>query len=369
MKTAIIMLACNDYEAIELSLACHGKFMPADTLFFILQNCRGTYDSERTLLAARRFQQQYPKNVIVIDHLKPGKPYFSILNLLKEPMLEDVEYICKVDDDVFPITPNWLDKLRDVYISFAVNGKIAYSTPIINNNTWGFSEIVDIMNMKEEYDSLIGIEHRVGSGNLDSPYKIIKKDEIITGSHGTIWGNPHIARWIHSKTTMQPQLYINATQGLSEKCIPYQDRYSIGCIFFKKDFWENIYNGGNDDEHMIHQYCKINKVNIVCTRSVPFVHLAYYSQREENRDIIQDIKQIYNGWLNLPWPIGIHATRESEIEGRLRWLENKMLSKDGLLNNNSFIYKKLKNFFPKKLKNYLKSLFYIIKFKYSIKRK
>lgn len=57
--------------------------------------------------------------------------------------------------------------------------------------------------------------------------------------------------------------------------------------------------------------------------------------------------------------IGIRATWELEIEGRLRWLENKMLSKDGLLNNNSYVYEKLKN--------YVKSLFYFIK--YSIKRK
>ena len=51
MRTALLMLACSDYEATELALACHAAYLPDDVPFFILQNCRGTYDSERTLMA------------------------------------------------------------------------------------------------------------------------------------------------------------------------------------------------------------------------------------------------------------------------------------------------------------------------------
>jgi hypothetical protein len=354
MKIAVLMLACSDYEALELSLACHGKYMPKDTPFFILQNCRGSYDAERTLQVARRFQQQYPKNVFIVDHIRPGPPYHSILKLLKESTFKDIDYICKVDDDAFPLSYNWLEKLQDVYVSSSKNLNIAYSTPLINNNTWGFSEVIDVMDLKQEYVSIFGREHRVGSASLDSPFKIIAATDIFTGACGTIWSNPHIARWIHSKTTMAPEAFLNATEGLKEKIIPYQDRYSIGCIFFKKQLWSDIYDGGTDDEHMLHQYCRTKKAHPVCARSVPFVHMAYFSQRSENRDIVESVKKIYDKWLALPWPIGLHATRELEIEERLRWLEGRGHFLNGASGKSNLLLSLFKRAVQKSIKEFIK---------------
>jgi len=325
MRIAILMLACSDYEALELSLACHGTFMPKDTHFVILQNCRGTYDAERTLATARRFQRQYPDRVTIVDSIPPGAPYRTIAALLKSEIFADIDFVCKVDDDAFPIADGWLTKLKETYISATIDGiEPAYVTPLINNNTWGFAEILEIMSLRDEYITNIAKPHFVGCGSGgDNPLRVIAKEDIFTGGHGTIWGSPHVARWIHEKTTMVPNVYIQATAGLAPKDISVADRYSIGCILFRKELWGLIDDGGDDDEHMFHQYCQTTGSRIVCARSVPFVHIAYFSQRDENRDIVPKARAVYEDYLNLPWPIAMRATRELEIEARLRWMEGQ----------------------------------------------
>ena len=105
--------------------------------------------------------------------------------------------------------------------------------------------------------------------------------------------------------------------------VPSSDRYSIGCILFRKELWAEIADGGTDDEGLLHGYCRRTGSRIVCAQSAPFVHLAYYSQREENRDIVSKARELYQERLNLGFPISLRATRELEIEGRLRWMEGR----------------------------------------------
>jgi hypothetical protein len=326
MRTAILMLACSDYEAMEVALACHGAYLPPETPFFILQNCRGTYDSERTLMAARRFERLYPGRVIVIDDIPPGPAYRTIATLLASSRFQDIDLVCKVDDDAFPLAAGWLEELQKTYLEAeARGGSIAYSTPLINNNTWGFAECLDVLDLHEAYVAEAAIRHKVGSGDAMNPIRILEPSEIFTGANGTIWAYPHIARWLHERTTLAPDRFIAGTAGLSVKPIPSGERYSIGCILFRKELWAKIDDGGTDDEHMLHQYCRARQSSILCARSVPFVHFAYFSQREENRDIVPRARELYEKRLNLPYPIAMRTSREFEIEARLRWLEGQGL--------------------------------------------
>lgn len=113
-------------------------------------------------------------------------------------------------------------------------------------------------------------------------------------------------------------------KGLSVVRIPSKERYSIGCILFKKESWFEIDNGSNDDEEMFRRYAELNGSVILADRSVPFVHMAYFSQREENRDIVAKAREIYQTRTGHPFPLGLVATRELELEARLRWLERKI---------------------------------------------
>lgn len=50
--------------------------------------------------------------------------------------------------------------------------------------------------------------------------------------------------------------------------------------------------------------------------------MAYFVQREENRDIVEAAQKVYQERLSLPYPISLRKTRALEIEARLRWIES-----------------------------------------------
>lgn len=329
-RAAVLILACRDYEALELSLACHAAYAAKDVPIYILQNCRGNYDAERTLAVAKRYARLFPRTIKLIDGNSPTTPYRAIAAVLNSREFSPYELVCKVDDDAFPIQAGWLDTLLQTWHSAAAlrseDRPLGYVTPLINNNTWGFEESLNIiLGLREEYLREAAIEHLAGQETDGLPCRVLPPEEIETGANGTVWGYPHIARWLHSHTTLQPEKFIAATKDLSPKDVPNADRYSIGCILFQKKLWSDIDDGGIDDEHMWHQYAKRTNSRIVCARSVPFVHLAYFSQREENRDIVETARSVYQPRLGHPFPIAMYANRLLEIEARLRWMEGQRL--------------------------------------------
>lgn len=326
-RTAVVMLACKDYRAMELALACHMAYRPLNIPFFVLQNCRGGYDAERTYEVGLRYAQLFPNVVKVVDWLPPGPAYRTISSLLESPELSGFDLICKVDDDAFPIAPGWLDRMLNVWdLSNGTNSeKLAYVTPLINNNCWGFSETLDVMGLTKDYFREQAHIHYAGGDNEVGQLRIVPKDQILTGRRGTIWGYPHIARWIHERTTFKPDEFILATHGLSPIDVPSKERYSIGCILFRPALWKKIDDGvSSDDEGMMHMFCAKNELRIVCARDVPFIHLAYFTQREENRDITDRAQVFYESRLGHPFPIALYPDRILDIETRIRMLETEI---------------------------------------------
>lgn len=321
-RIAIVMLACRDYEAMEIALACHAAFLPDGIRLFVLQNCRGCYDSERTLEVARRYAALLPGRIVAVDSIPPGPAYRSIATLLASPLLADHELICKVDDDAFPVAPGWLDELTRCWDRQVATGDrpLAYVTPLINNNCWGFPETLDALGLREEFLRDVGREHLAG---VRETTRLVAASFVDGGGHGTIWRYPHLARWIHERTTLDPDRFVAATKGLSDIEVPGEERYSIGCILFRRTLWHAVDDGGTDDEHMLHEHCRRTGDRIVCARSVPFVHLSYFTQREENRDLIDPIRATYEPRLRHPFPIAGRRDRIRELESRLRWMERR----------------------------------------------
>ena len=83
--------------------------------------------------------------------------------------------------------------------------------------------------------------------------------------------------------------------------------------------------GDNDDEHMCHQFCKKYDKKIIANGKVPMVHLFFFTQREENKDLIPKIREYYTKWLDLPFPISICPNKEYENENRLRFIEQRLI--------------------------------------------
>ncbi len=319
-KTAIVQLCYADFESLEISLAAITKFMPENMKLFLLQNGRGTYDCERTYQVAKRYANLFPKNIIVVDWIKPQKPYTAIKELLNSDVMKEYDYIIKLDDDVFPLTKTFVQDLAKTYDdAFEKYGdSLGYVTSLVNNNPWGFIETLNVMELKDQYFKNMAREHIVDKNT------IIPKDEIRAGICGTIWRNPFVSRWLHHETTLKPDLFISNTKDKEDKLVNHNERYSINCMLFEKSFWNKIALTQKDDEHDCFQYCMKNDKKIVASIKVPMIHLFFFIQRDENKDLIPLIRQYYEKWLALPFPISLCPLKEYENENRLRFLEKKL---------------------------------------------
>ena len=264
--------------------------------------------------------------------------------------MKEFDYICKLDDDVFPLTENWFEKLCKTYKEqkSIYGDELGYVTSLVNNNPWGSGKVLDILNLRDEYVQKYSREHYVGFNKKNKylPLKFIPKGEFNTGGAGTIWKLAYVARWIHQETTLQPEKYINATVGRGVVEVNNEDRYSINCMLFKKDFWNKIDIGSSDDEHQTHVYCKKNNKKIIADLEVPMVHLFFYPQRNENKDMITPIREYYQNWLGLNFPISICPDKQIEIENRLRFLETNIIciAHDMETHTNKMFKNKLKYF-------------------------
>ncbi len=326
-KVAVLMLAYADFEAMEIALATFSKSFNDDIKFFILQNGRGTYDCERTYRVAKRYEMLFPDKVKVVDWIEPQVPYLAIKELLNSEFMAEFDYICKVDDDVFALREDWLDKLIKCYEASKekYGDQLGYITGLVNNNPWGFKKMLDIFNLSNEFFSKYARPHLIGGPN-DSvePLRLVSSVEVCDGLSGTVWGNPYISRWLHKRTSFNPQEFIQRTEALGYEEVNNQKRYSINVMFFEKAFWNNINSGGRDDEHMTREYCRLNDKKIIADLSDPFVHICFYTQREENRDLLIDFRNVYEEWLDLPYPISMCPNKEYENENRLRYIEAKL---------------------------------------------
>lgn len=320
-KCCIVLLACRDYESTQLSVAHILAVTPESIpIYFLPNSIETTFESERVKELGVIYSNLYPERFILVNWVNASFPYQAIGDLLYSKQLERFEYVCKVDDDVFPITNSWIEKLADCYEKND-DGHLAYVTGLINNNPWGFAEIVDSFGLKDEY--LLHIPGSTYSGKNIPGYMEKKKilpPDIDRGGFGTVWQFPHLAMWIHKKTTLNPSYYIDKTKDLSDKEIDHSLRYSIGCMLFKKSAWKEVRYNAYSDEKLWHLYCMNENKKIIAVRSVPLVHLFFYNQRLSNKTIINETFRTYRDFFKNK---AIYIWNLSE-ENKLYFLEERL---------------------------------------------
>jgi hypothetical protein len=200
-KTCIVLLACNDYESTQLTVANLLAQTPDHVpIFFLPNSLQRSFDAERVIEIGIIYSKLFPNRFNFVNWVKPSFPYQAIGDLLYSKQLEKYDYICKIDDDVFPITNDWIDNLAKC---FAENDSkdLGYVTGLINNNPWGFAETVEVLGLQEEYKSIVP-EFTITGKNIKGHMREerIAWPEIGRGGFGTVWQFPHLARWIHRKT-------------------------------------------------------------------------------------------------------------------------------------------------------------------------
>lgn len=290
-NTAVLILTCNDFEAMEVTVNQVLKTTPASVPIYLLSNCAGMQGAnicERICQIASHIQHGR------IHWINPGiarHAYYGIDETITDHIKED--YIVKLDDDVFPITDNWLENLIDCYARHD-SPDLAYVSGLVNNNPWGFSQLMKLPEFQAAYQEKMQFPHVGGTFIAGyQNFRINNPGSVDAGGWGTIWQFPQLARWLHEITTMVPDEYIALSGRMPEVEFDVSVRYSINVMLFHRDLWNDFGDGGNDDEEMLNRYCMENGKRIFIRQDTPFVHLYFGPQKLFLVDMVQKIRDVY----------------------------------------------------------------------------
>ena len=342
---AIVLLAAYDSQALFLALQSLSKTIDDDETVVIVLNGKRGIRSAKVEDVAREWSHNFVNRHIVRPLNYGNDPYNSIKEVIEgfEP-LSKVKYICKIDDDLIPLKKGWLDAL---HASFVNNENVGFVTSLINNNAWGFSELVNIFSKKKEYNQIMNYPSISGEGNVQT-------NEIANGLCGTIWQYPYIAKWCHKWTLLDINNFIKKTENLENKEISIDTHYSIGCIFIEKNTWsllKDINKRVNFDELALHLYCRENKLKKIAVMSQPMGHLYYFIQRKANADLMLEFAEsLADYWDDKVFMSGPEFDNETIL--MMQFEEFTMANIHQNLINPSFIERVLK-----KILNNLKRIF------------
>jgi len=297
---ALVVLAAYDYEALALTLqTLEHTLSPEELVVVVINGKRHSIAGEKTERVAREWAARNPKHRFAVRPLSCGKAaYHGLTEIMAnyEP-LRNVQFICKIDDDIIALRKGWMDRLANAYAQQAQTQKVGFVTGLINNNCWGFTELVDIFGKKEEYTHI----HNYTSLAGDFGERKVAPGVIDTGMGGTVWNYPYLAWWIHQWTTLKPEDFIARTEGLGLKQIDRLTHYSIGCVFFEKKFWLDMdadYYGSDFDELLMHRTCRDKNFTKWALMDEPMAHLFYRTQRHANAAMLPALKEVMAGFYN-----------------------------------------------------------------------
>jgi len=287
-KRAVVVLTCFDFESLQLTLISLENTLRQDDIVVIILNGINSLASSKVERISRKWAESNTQSRHVVRPLCSGaKAYFSIREILThyEP-LRTVDFICKIDDDVIPLKRGWLDSLEEAYLKKYSNGNVGFTTGLINNNNWGFNELLDIFDKRACFERMFNYKFRGSTANN------FQTSVLNNSGFGTIWQEPFLAWWVHQWTSLNIDKYISLTQNLDVMEIPEKTLYSIGCIFFEKNFWLELDHEKEKtslDEELLHRKCEKERRLKLAVMNQPMIHLFYFNQRIANRDILDGI--------------------------------------------------------------------------------
>ena len=298
LNRAVLVLAAYDFEALQITLRGLSNTLDQQENVTIVLNGKSNYASEYVERVARSWAS-VRINSHVVKPLTHGEDAFSAINEVLSSFipLQNVNFICKIDDDLIPLKKGWVDELEKAYFNLKLSGNDPFFvTGLINNNAWGFERVVDLFDKRSEYKKINNYISNSGTG-------LVQPGVIANGYCGTIWQYPYISYWVHQWTSLEIPEFIERTKNQGLTLIDNECHYSIGCIFFSKDDWgrlDPISENTSFDELLIHKYCiRYNKTKWAIL-SEPMIHLFYQNQRIPNRNILIQIEKSLRDYFNDP---------------------------------------------------------------------
>lgn len=290
-NTAILILTCNDFEALDVTISQVLATTPQSVPIYLLSNCHGLPGADICEDMCRFTSRQNYGRVHWLNPMKAQPAFFGIQDAIENHI--DAEYILKLDDDAFPIAPGWLEGMIETYGEQEPD-KIAYVSGLVNNNPYGFHRLTSLPELQDTYAGIMKHSHMAGEyvpGYQE--FRITAPGAADPGGWGTVWQFPHLARWIHEETTLQPERFKSLTAGLGAVEFDPSVRFSINVMLFQRDLWSKVATGGVDDEEMLNIYCDTNDKTIVIREDIPFVHLYFGPQKRYLTDLLPKVREAY----------------------------------------------------------------------------
>src|SRR5690242_394094 len=151
-SSILIVLASFDYESLQIILKSLDHTLMNEEKVIIILNGNHSLNSRIVEYVARKWSEKKPASRHVIRPLgSPAEPFLAIKEvIISSEHFKAVKFICKIDDDIIALKKNWIVALQNEYVNLCKNSDLGFITGLINNNCWGFKELVSLYKKTEE---------------------------------------------------------------------------------------------------------------------------------------------------------------------------------------------------------------------------
>ncbi|HRE51956.1 MAG TPA: hypothetical protein PK339_11070 [Flavitalea sp.] len=326
-KHCILILVSYEYESLQLTFkGLDHTVDPSVPIIIVLNGARFSYKGAKVEQHCRAWASQAENRYVIRPMASGREPMYAIQEVIsRSPILKDIDYVLKIDDDVIPLKKGWDIDLANCYFEQEkLHGKIGFTTGLINNNCWGFKELLSIYDKWDEYTRFMNHPSVAGAAQD----KVVNIGEVDAGRNGTIHSYPALAAWLHGWTSFDIDSFVEKTGNGGIKEVDLDIHYSIGCMYSHKDLWEEVKvtKASNFDELLIHEYCQANKLRKFAVMSQPMLHLYYFNQRLINAyllpEFIKHLSVFFKDESILDVKLATAEDRAYEVEDQLKTLKD-----------------------------------------------
>lgn len=188
----------------------------------------------------------------------------------------------KIDEDTF-VSRDWVDQLTETYEAHCGDPNLALITPVVPNNAAGSHYLLTRF------------------PSLGSEYSRRFQQPLTYQCDGPVWKFPQIADWI-TRQFLDLQAANNAVRkDNAEPFIRFAYRFSINCIVYHYQHWQEIGGVPEDDEVGWAEWIRTHgKYNVLATNCLVH-HYSFFVQQHwlDRTGLLEDLRAA-----NLPPPSG-----------------------------------------------------------------